>query len=402
MEVADFEQDILKLAFETDVRITTASVAYYLGIPSTKAEPMLEELLERGVLELDSDREGNLYYRVADIVRGDSEQISQLRQERVTGVDGRAAMESPADSEGKQDESPPSWDEATLGDATVDDVDSREPLSPSAGRGRDGGQGGASETPTAASRSAEQAAEGSVGHGPVVDRNDSMPAERGARREETYPSARQRDAARRNDSPASRRNTGSREEAPDHPGVVSTSDQVVAGVTRQRGAMDASLDNCGDDRVVVQSEAQCEPRPLADSDPVFTSCSERTETSTELDSSTRSTGVIERREDYSAVGQVREPQSTRTGSGGAAASLTYRQENQLEQPEHQPGMSLLLSLILCGTGQIYNGEVSKGIMMMVLCFLLWFVLLGWVVHIWSIVDSVVVAERINRQSGNNG
>ncbi|AWV91378.1 hypothetical protein DN745_07050 [Bradymonas sediminis] len=62
-------------------------------------------------------------------------------------------------------------------------------------------------------------------------------------------------------------------------------------------------------------------------------------------------------------------------------------------------MALLLSLILCGTGQIYNGEVSKGIMMMVLCFLLWFVLLGWVVHIWSIVDSVVVAERVNRSNG---
>ncbi|QED30301.1 hypothetical protein FRD01_06445 [Microvenator marinus] len=60
-------------------------------------------------------------------------------------------------------------------------------------------------------------------------------------------------------------------------------------------------------------------------------------------------------------------------------------------------MALLLSLILCGTGQMYNGEVSKGIMMMVLCFLLWFVLLGWVVHIWSIVDAVVVAERLNRQ-----
>jgi TM2 domain-containing membrane protein YozV len=71
--------------------------------------------------------------------------------------------------------------------------------------------------------------------------------------------------------------------------------------------------------------------------------------------------------------------------------------NHIEQPEHQPGMALLLSLILCGTGQIYNGEVSKGITMMVLCFLLWFALLGWVVHIWSIVDAVVVAERMSRQ-----
>ena len=79
------------------------------------------------------------------------------------------------------------------------------------------------------------------------------------------------------------------------------------------------------------------------------------------------------------------------------ASETAVQNYYIEQPEHQPGMALLLSLILCGTGQIYNGEVSKGIMMMVLCFLLWFVLLGWVVHIWSIVDAVVVAERLNRQ-----
>jgi hypothetical protein len=401
MEVADFEQDILKLAFETDVRITTASVAYYLGIPSTKAEPMLEELLERGVLELDSDREGNLYYRVAEVARGDSDQISQLRQERVTGVDGAASMESPGESDETEGGSPSPWDADTLGDATVDDVDSREPLSPEPARGRDGGQGGESDAPKLGSKSAEGAAEGSVGHRPVVDPGDSRPADGESKRHETYPSDRQREAARRDDPPTSRRNTGSRGDTPDHPGVVSTSDQVVAGVTREREAMDASLDNCGDDRVVVQSEVQCEPRPLADSDPVFTSCAERPESNTDNGAGTKSTGLIERREDYSAVGKVREPQPARAGSGSAAASLTYRQEHQLEQPEHQPGMSLLLSLILCGTGQIYNGEVSKGIMMMVLCFLLWFVLLGWVVHIWSIVDSVVVAERINRQSGNN-
>ena len=34
MDVQQFEQAILKMAFETDARITTASVAYYLGIPS--------------------------------------------------------------------------------------------------------------------------------------------------------------------------------------------------------------------------------------------------------------------------------------------------------------------------------------------------------------------------------
>ena len=82
-------------------------------------------------------------------------------------------------------------------------------------------------------------------------------------------------------------------------------------------------------------------------------------------------------------------------AGEAALSRDYI----IDQPEHQPGMALLLSLILPGTGQIYNGEMSKGIMMMVMSFLLWWVLLGWVVHIWSIVDAVVIAERMSRKQG---
>ena len=84
-------------------------------------------------------------------------------------------------------------------------------------------------------------------------------------------------------------------------------------------------------------------------------------------------------------------------STAMVASPSTALSTEIEQPEHQPGMALLLSLILPGTGQMYNGEISKGVMMMVLSFLLWFVLLGWVVHIWSIVDAVVVAEKVNRK-----
>ena len=169
-------------------------------------------------------------------------------------------------------------------------------------------------------------------------------------------------------------------------------DDLFAGVTSHRSATDASLDSCGEEPVVVQSKVRCSPNPFADSDPTVASCSEQT--------SQPSTSLARRQTDQStAIGQVRSTnQRAMTASAGAAA---FPREDHLEKPEHQPGMSLLLSLILCGTGQIYNGELSKGIMMMVLCFLLWFVLLGWVVHIWSIVDSVVVAERINRTSGNN-
>ena len=45
MELQTFEQAILKLAFETDARITTASVAYYLGIPSHEATILLNLIL---------------------------------------------------------------------------------------------------------------------------------------------------------------------------------------------------------------------------------------------------------------------------------------------------------------------------------------------------------------------
>ncbi len=396
MEVADFEQDILKLAFETDVRITTASVAYYLGIPSTKAEPMLEELLERGVLELDSDREGNLYYRVADVARGDSDRISRLREERITGVDGEAT----AEGEGSTAAGADAWEAGSPGGATVDELDAEEPVAPTR---RDGPLEAESDSPnrTVEAPSADTGAErtGSVGGGPVVEREESgadgsEPLRQGGRASERH-----RQEPRRAGHEERRKD----ERTTSGTGVVSRADQPFAGVTRERGAMDASLDTCGDERLVVQSEAQCEPHPFADSDPVVTSCSERPDAARQSPPrQTDSTGLIERRDDYSAVGHIREPQPAGANSGGsAAASLSYRRDQQLEKPEHQPGMSLLLSLILCGTGQIYNGEVSKGIMMMVLCFLLWFVLLGWVVHIWSIVDSVVVAERINRQSGNN-
>ena len=398
MEVADFEQDILKLAFETDVRITTASVAYYLGIPSTKAGPMLEELLERGVLELDSDPDGNLYYRVADAARGDTDEISQLRHERLTGVDGGAdGHELPGD-EGEAHQRP--WEVGSVGGATVDDVDGDEPISPNrrgpdraeayiAGTARTDDDGRRADASTDGRARESGEARGTVGRGPIVDRDRADHP-----RQTTEPAP-----ARHEPTPPTRTEQADPDpERARQPGVVSASDDVFAGITRKRGAMDASLDTCGDEKVVVQSEARCEPRPLADSNPTVASCSDPNPSAKQ-----QQTGLIQRRDDYSAIGHVREPQPSRSAGGGAAAaSLTHQQrQTHLEKPEHQPGMSLLLSLILCGTGQIYNGEVSKGIMMMVLCFLLWFVLLGWVVHIWSIVDSVVVAERINRQSGNN-
>ena len=83
MDVQRFEHEILKLAFETNARLTPASVAYYLGVPSREANHLLNTLLEEGVLELDSDADGNLYYRVPhqDLIARELEAFEPFEQE---------------------------------------------------------------------------------------------------------------------------------------------------------------------------------------------------------------------------------------------------------------------------------------------------------------------------------
>ncbi|RWM00601.1 MAG: hypothetical protein EOR68_11580 [Mesorhizobium sp.] len=55
----------------------------------------------------------------------------------------------------------------------------------------------------------------------------------------------------------------------------------------------------------------------------------------------------------------------------------------------------MLSLLICGLGQFYNGQIGKGILMFVLMIALWFVLLGWIIWIWSAVDAYKTAKAMN-------
>lgn len=59
-----------------------------------------------------------------------------------------------------------------------------------------------------------------------------------------------------------------------------------------------------------------------------------------------------------------------------------------------PTVSLALSFFLSGAGQMYNGEIGKGIAMLVLCLLLWPIYLGWVITIWAMIDAYRVAKTI--------
>lgn len=60
-----------------------------------------------------------------------------------------------------------------------------------------------------------------------------------------------------------------------------------------------------------------------------------------------------------------------------------------------PGVALLLSFLWCGAGQIYCGRVGKGILMFVGAVALWFILLGWIIQIWSMVDAYKTAKQMN-------
>lgn len=66
-----------------------------------------------------------------------------------------------------------------------------------------------------------------------------------------------------------------------------------------------------------------------------------------------------------------------------------------EAASKSPGVALLLSFFISGAGQMYNGQVAKGILMLLGTIALWFVLLGWTVWIWSMVDAYSTAKKLH-------
>ncbi len=60
-----------------------------------------------------------------------------------------------------------------------------------------------------------------------------------------------------------------------------------------------------------------------------------------------------------------------------------------------PGLALFLSFLFAGLGQFYNGEIGKGLVMLILTILLWLLFLGWIIWIWSMIDAYSSAKRLN-------
>lgn len=68
-------------------------------------------------------------------------------------------------------------------------------------------------------------------------------------------------------------------------------------------------------------------------------------------------------------------------------------------PEHSPGLAAVLSTLIPGLGQIYNGQILKGLTVLgvqLVNFALTAILIGWVplVLVWAVWDAHKVAERV--------
>jgi TM2 domain-containing membrane protein YozV len=56
-------------------------------------------------------------------------------------------------------------------------------------------------------------------------------------------------------------------------------------------------------------------------------------------------------------------------------------------------IAALASFFIPGLGQLIQGRMMKAIVMFVLAAILWWFLLGWVIHLWSILDAALWKSR---------
>ncbi len=56
-------------------------------------------------------------------------------------------------------------------------------------------------------------------------------------------------------------------------------------------------------------------------------------------------------------------------------------------------IAALASFFIPGLGQLVQGRFLIAVIMFVLAALLWIVLLGWLVHLWSILDAALFKPR---------
>ena len=50
-------------------------------------------------------------------------------------------------------------------------------------------------------------------------------------------------------------------------------------------------------------------------------------------------------------------------------------------------IAAICSFFIPGLGQLAQGRLLRALVQFLLAFALWIILLGWIIHIWSIIDA---------------
>lgn len=81
------------------------------------------------------------------------------------------------------------------------------------------------------------------------------------------------------------------------------------------------------------------------------------------------------------------------------APQTFQQPPQeaAQAKNKNPILALILSLIICGVGQMYNGQVLKGIVLLAACLIMYFIFWGisFIIVIYAMYDAYTTAVKIN-------
>lgn len=56
-------------------------------------------------------------------------------------------------------------------------------------------------------------------------------------------------------------------------------------------------------------------------------------------------------------------------------------------------LAALCSFVIPGLGQLLQGRLLMAIVQFVLASLLWIILLGWAIHLWSVLDAALFKPR---------
>jgi TM2 domain-containing membrane protein YozV len=57
-------------------------------------------------------------------------------------------------------------------------------------------------------------------------------------------------------------------------------------------------------------------------------------------------------------------------------------------------IAALASFFIPGLGQLIQGRLTIAIVQFVLAAVLWFVLLGWAIHLWSVLDAALWKSKV--------